>query len=559
MKYNVMVTVMLCAQAVILLQGAQVQQKETLGRYFVKKAYAPAPLPKYGDVKSELPSPIYDDNPLWVKTYWKAWELGFRNFHEPAPQSGFVSQFIDAAFNQNIFLWDSCFMTMFCNYGYPLVPGISTLDNFYAKQHEDGEIGREIVRATGVDFDEWINHENAPLFSRWGWPGLNDDQVPNGGTAVTYEGRTPPTVNPRLTLDALDHPILAWAELEHYRITGDSSRLPEVWEPLTHYYRALDEYLKQGNGLYVTDWASMDNSPRNVYLKGGGAGIDISAEMALFARQLADIAKVIGRSDEARQYSLRADELAKLINQRMWDEQRKFYFDLTLDGKLAPAMTIAAYWTLLANVASPAQAAALVAELKNPNTFGRINPVPTLAANQEGYEAGGGYWRGSVWAPTETMVIRGLENYGYENLAREIALKHLDLVARVYEKTGTLWENYAPDAVQPGKPAAADFVGWSGIAPIMYLLEYAIGLEADSLHNRLDWQLQPGGRRGCERFRFNGHVVSLVAEPQPGVVKGERISVQSDGSFELRVRFAGVEKQFSIASGKQEVEVYAQK
>jgi len=555
MRYNVVVTVVLCAHAIVLLQGAQAQQKEILGRYFAKKAYTAAPLPKYEEVKSELPSPIYDDNPLWVKTYWKAWELGFRNFHEPASHSGFVSQFIDAAFNENIFLWDSCFMTMFCNYAYPLVPGISSLDNFYAKQHGDGEICREIVRATGVDFDAWTNHESSPLFSRWGWPGSNDNLMQNRQTPVTYQGRTPPTPNPKLTLDALDHPILAWAEMEHYRITGDRSRLPEVWQPLTRYYASLQKYLRQGDGLYVTDWASMDNSPRNAYLQGGGTGIDISSEMTLFARQLAAIAQMLGKDEEARQYSTEADELAQIINQRMWDEQRKFYFDLTLDGKLAPVMTIAAYWTLLANVASPAQAAALVAELKNPNTFGRTNPVPTLAANQQWYAADGGYWRGSVWSPTETMVIRGLENYGDDDLAREIALKHLDLVARVYENTGTIWENYSPDAVQPGNPAKADFVGWGGIAPIMYLLEYAIGLKPDALHNRLDWQLQPGGRRGCERFRFNGHIVSLVAEPQPSPSKGERISVQSDGPFELRVRFAGVEKKFAVASGKREFEI----
>ena len=121
-----------------------------------------------------MPAPIYDDNPLLVRLYWRAWELAFRNFHEPAPQSGFVSQFIDAAFNQNIFLWDSCFMSMFSTSAHPLVPGISSLDNFYAKQHEDGEICREIVREKGTDFDKWINHEGKPLFSRWGWPGLDE-------------------------------------------------------------------------------------------------------------------------------------------------------------------------------------------------------------------------------------------------------------------------------------------------------------------------------------------------------------------------------------------------
>ena len=103
--------------------------------------------------------------------------------------------------------------------------------------------------------------------------------------------------------------------------------------------------------------------------------------------------------------------------------------------------------------------------------------MPTLAADEPGYDPAGGYWRGAVWAPTDTMVIRGLENYGYFDLAREIALEHLDRVAEVFHQTGTIWENYAPDSVHQGKPAKGDFVGWSGIGPILYLLEYAIGLK----------------------------------------------------------------------------------
>src|SRR5208283_1447932 len=154
-----------------LLASKASSQNEVLGRYFQKKRYTPSPLPTFAALREQLPSPIYDANPLWVQAYWKAWELASRNFYEPPPASGFVSAFIDAAFNQNIFLWDSSFMTMFCNYGYPLVPGISTLDNFYAKQHEDGEISREIVRAAGVDFGPWTNQDQDRLFSRWGWPG----------------------------------------------------------------------------------------------------------------------------------------------------------------------------------------------------------------------------------------------------------------------------------------------------------------------------------------------------------------------------------------------------
>jgi hypothetical protein len=194
----------------------------------------------------------------------------------------------------------------------------------------------------------------------------------------------------------------------------------------------------------------------------------------------------------------------------------------------------------------------LAAELKNPKTFGRLNVVPTLAADQAGYSSAGDYWRGSVWAPTTTMVIRGLEAYGYKDLAQEIAMQHLNLVANVYKKTGTIWENYAPDFAQPGKPAKSDFVGWSGIGPIMYLLEYGIGLKPNAEHNELVWDLQSGGRRGCDRFRFNGHVVSLLAEPMPDRAGKLRITVESDGAFRLQTLVHGSRKSFSVTPGKQE-------
>jgi hypothetical protein len=153
------------------------------------------------------------------------------------------------------------------------------------------------------------------------------------------------------------------------------------------------------------------------------------------------------------------------------------------------------------------------------------------------------------------MVIRGLEKSGYADLARQVALNHLDLVAHVYEKTGTIWENYAPDHVQQGKPAKSDFVGWSGVGPIMYFFEYAIGLRPDAAHNRLVWQIEPGGRRGCDRYRFNGHVVSLMAGPTTGGSKGETIQVQSDSPFELQANFQGAQKTFMIKAGKQKFDI----
>ena len=189
MRNRVPVTVCLPGLFVLLLIGhgplPVAAGDESQGRYFAKKEYVPQPLPKFAETKDKLPSPIYDENPLYVQMYWKAWELAFRNFYEPQPGSGFVSQFIDAAFNENIFLWDTCFLTMFCNYGHPLVPGIGSLDNFYAKQYEDGEICREINRTTGRDFAQWVNRDRPEPVQPLG-----------AGFRLTYVGREAPQPPP---------------------------------------------------------------------------------------------------------------------------------------------------------------------------------------------------------------------------------------------------------------------------------------------------------------------------------------------------------------------------
>lgn len=529
--------VLICIILIGIASGEQ-------GKYFSKKSYVPKPLPVFENTVDKLPRPIFEENSDYIECYYAAWQIGFRNFYEPQPSSGFVSQYIDAAFSESIFLWDTCFMTMFCNYAHPHVPGICSLDNFYARQYEDGEICREINRTTGEPYSLWINRENKSLFSRLGFNWEKDEKE------IVYRGREKPTPNPVLTLDALNNPIFAWAELESYRMTGDKQRLEMVWEPLVQYYSALQKYLRQGNGLYMTDWASMDNSTRNAYLAGGGTAIDTSSQMVLFARNLSQIADILKKKEAKLKYAGQAAELSKKINEKMWDPNNNFYYDLTVDSKLATVKTIAAFWTLLAEVATKDRAGLLAAELENPKTFKTLHRVPTLAADQNGFNPQtGDYWRGAVWAPTNTMVIRGLEKYGYNDLAAEIALNHLDNVVRIYKQTGTIWENYAPQRLTQGDPSRKDFVGWSGMGPILYFIEYAIGIKPDAVSNTIIWNVRSDGKVGIENLWFNNKTVSLICEKADA--KGCRlITAKSDGEFTLKINCGQKHKTLKIRGGK---------
>jgi hypothetical protein len=234
----------------------------------------------------------------------------------------------------------------------------------------------------------------------------------------------------------------------------------------------------------------------------------------------------------------------------MWDPERKFYFDVKGDNKRCSVKTIAGFWTLLAKVATGEKLAALVAELKNPKTFNTPHRVPTVAADEPGFDkASGDYWRGAIWPPTEKMVVAGLENSGQPELAREIALNHLGNVISIFNKTGTVFENYAPMQIQQGNPARADFVGWSGMAPIAFFIEYGIGIRADANANSVTWDIRSPGRVGIERFWFGGKTASFICEPADAAGK-RSITVQSDGDFNLLIKFQGQQKRIHVSADK---------
>jgi hypothetical protein len=108
------------------------------------------------------------------------------------------------------------------------------------------------------------------------------------------------------------------------------------------------------------------------------------------------------------------------------------------------------------------------------------------------------------------------------------------MMGQVFRETGTIWENYAPDAPKPGKPAKGDFVGWSGIGPIVFLMEYAIGVRADAPSNTVTWNLQSPARVGIERLWFGGKTVSLLSEP-PDATGQRTVRVETDAPFRLAV------------------------
>jgi hypothetical protein len=449
-------------------------------------------LPSFQQAKTSLPQPFWQSRQSVIDCYWRAWELAFSNLHQPLEENGFISNYCDTAFNGNLFMWDSCFITFYGIYGRRAFNFQQTLDNFYCKQHRDGFICREICEEDGAD---------------------------------TFHRFDPSSAGPN---------IFAWTEWNHYLHTGDDHRLEMVFPVLLAFYNWMRTYRTWQDGSYFSSgWGSgMDNLPRLrgqydlEWSHGHMSWIDTTLQAILNARLLVQMANILGQQSPISTLVDEIEHLEKLVNQCMWENDTCFYYDRFHDGTLSTVKHIGAYWAALAEILPHSKVEAFIAHLDNSEEFNRPHRIPALSADHPQYSKRGNVWSGGVWSPTNYMVLKGLQRLGYDTLAYQIALNHLNNVVEVFESSDliwesadyfrsffslpnfqadalhTLWENYAPEGAFPGEISKPGYVGWTGLTPIAILFEDIFGLKPEPLSSRLSWKIKVLEEHGVNQFPF---------------------------------------------------------
>ena len=72
----------------------------------------------------------------------------------------------------------------------------------------------------------------------------------------------------------------------------------------------------------------------------------------------------------------------------------------------------------------------------------------------------------------------------------------------MWKNTGTFWEYYAPEKIEPGFMARKDFVGWTGLPPIAVFIEYILGVKSDYSEGRIVWDIDHTEAHGIERYPY---------------------------------------------------------
>lgn len=475
---------------------------------FLAQSPDTTPTPDFESNKDRLPLPVWEGHEDTVRCYLHVAKKAFENFKTPNVDSGLISPFIDTAFNGNLFMWDSAFNVMYGRYFSRVADFQTTLDNFYACQHHDGFICRELSETEAGD-----------RFSR-------DDP-----------GSTGPN-------------ILALAEWQYYCSTGNLERLGRVFDPLCGYYKWFMDNRSWQDGSYFSCGLAcgMDNQPRQTFgydpmvSHGFMSWIDTCAQQYMSADILIKMASELGRENETEWLKEDAERLYGIVNGKMWSESDGFYYDTRRDGSHSGVKTVGAYWTLLAGLVPPERVESFVSHLDNESEFKRTHRVPSLSADDPHYCPDGGYFCGGVWPQTNYMILMGLDRVGHHRLAYDIAVNHVHNVTEVFNATGHVYENYAPESASQGDPAKEEYVGWAGLGPVSVLFEYVFGIKTDAPNAVIDWNVRRTERHGVLRLPVGNEVIELICEARASEEEEPRITAVSSAPVTVNVKWKGGSK-----------------
>lgn len=494
-----------------------------------------------------IPIPIFDAHPEYTDFYKKAWELAYAHIKEieGMPQTPYM----DEAFcDTQIWIWDTCFMSLFCKYAREVFPGVESLKNFYDILYGEGHLG--IVIPT----------ENEPE-----WTGAK--------VGEPYEIAIHIADNP---------PLFAWVEYENALMSGNKEYIKTLLyekSVLQKHYEWFENIKESITPRGVSNptcliaeeygyrWeggrSGMDNTPRG--RKGECAleerpnnpdmlWIDAICQQALSADMISKMYDIIEDAKNHKIWQDRFLEKKKIINDFYWDSKDKFYYDIDCNSfDFYKVKSIASYWTLTSATATNEQADILVKHLENSDTFGGVVPFVSLSRDDNDFKVNGQYWRGGVWLPTAYAALQGLKNYGFYKQAHLASCKLLEHMYKTYTEfvPHTIWESYSPNNYKPasnetgtGALARPDFCGWSALGPISIYIEFVLGFHTiNAFSKTVEWAKPDtvNGKIGIKNLRFGSVVTDIEAI-------GNKCTIKSNEEYSLVING----KVFEVSVGENE-------
>lgn len=250
-------------------------------------------------------------------------------------------------------------------------------------------------------------------------------------------------------------PLLAWSVCTQSERVAYPEFLSQVYPLLTKYLAWFEQNRKNENSLY--GWrrdsrnrileSGMDNSPRFDAIGDNGevTSVDLCGYMASEFYSMEKIARCLNKDDDVAMWQECRADITDRVNDLMWDDETRFYYDLDEDGEIVPVKTAAGLIPLLGQIPDRDRAEALRMHITNPNEFWSGLPVASVSQNESSFC--NDMWRGAIWMNINALIYYGLMTYGFFQEARQLAHLSVQEIARCYMKYGCFYDCYDPAAI----------------------------------------------------------------------------------------------------------------
>jgi hypothetical protein len=256
-------------------------------------------------------------------------------------------------------------------------------------------------------------------------------------------------------------PIFAYVVWQLYETTHDLNFLQQMYPHLQAQYDWWWKNNQVGDALFGGGSMGMDNLPR-----GGGAQADSSGWMAFFARDMVRIATELRDTSAAERYWTDRGRIQTAINDKLWDSQTGFYYDLDTAGAFVPYKSYSGLIPLIAGVVPAERIPIVLDALNDPQQFMSPAGIRSMSASSPLYapgEAGdhiNSNWRGPVWLPINYLLADDLADLDAP-LAQDLRARIVANVETDWQKAGRLHQYFDGDT---GAGLGADSqAGWTAL------------------------------------------------------------------------------------------------
>lgn len=267
--------------------------------------------------------------------------------------------------------------------------------------------------------------------------------------------------------------IHAYEISAHY---GSAEWLREHFDKLLKFLSYYDKNQQDPEtGLYywLDDLAiGFDNDPTVFYRPNRSTGaIYLNSLMYMELLSIAKLAKMLKEEETATRFEEKAAKLKDAIRNECFDKVDGYFYsaDLSL-RKIDPnewlhsghhrfwhslpikITTWAGMLPLWAGIASKEEAAEAVKRYQNPDGLFSEFGIRSVAKNERmfgNFDSGNpSCWIGPIWINANYFVYEGLKRYGYNDLARDLAIKTIRLLGKDVQENGEFHEYYHSETGQ---------------------------------------------------------------------------------------------------------------